>query len=136
MHTVWHLKGNIHSYTKFTLNCWKYGIKSIFSGKPGNNNFVFQEIEYMYRLFSLFSFPSAAILDFMTSFGCRYCCKENLLCATIGQPYDVTKAKMAIDSRKILKAKIGDNVIQLFVTLKCYFHVFQKISISYCIANN
>ena len=54
---------------------------------------MFQENGYEYRLFSLLDFPPAAILGFMTSFGCRYAHKaDGLLCVTIRKPYDVMKS--------------------------------------------
>ena len=54
------------------------------------------KIKYNYHLFSLLSFLRTAILDFMTSYGCRYCqLAEVLLCETIEQQYDVMKSYVA-----------------------------------------
>ena len=54
------------------------------------------KIRYDYRQFSLLNFLGAAILNFMTCYGCRFCYSaEVLLCETIEQPYYVMKSKMA-----------------------------------------
>ena len=46
--------------------------------------------------FMLLNFMGAAILNFMTRYGCRYCYSlEVLLCKTIEQPLHVMKSKMA-----------------------------------------
>ena len=54
------------------------------------------EIIYDYRLFRFLNFARVAILDFVTSYGCRYCqWAEVLLYETIDQPYYVMKSNMA-----------------------------------------
>ena len=46
------------------------------------------KIGYDYRSFTLLNFIGAAILNFMTRYGCRYCYSlEVLLCETIEQPF-------------------------------------------------
>ena len=84
------------------------------------------KIRYDYRLFSLLNLLGAAVLNFMTSYGCRYCWSAEVLFlfTTIEQPYDVMKSKMAAPGN--LKAKIGDNQIPFCPILKYYFHVFQR----------
>ena len=49
------------------------------------------------KRFRLLNFLRAAILDFMTSLRCLYCCKAEVLlfAETIGQRSDVMKSKMA-----------------------------------------
>ena len=99
--SVFLLKGNLYSYTRFTLNFWKYSLKSNFFREQGNNNLVFQEFRYEYRLFLLLNFPRAVILDFMASFGCCYCHKaEDILCVTIEQPCDGIKSKMVASGKR------------------------------------
>ena len=69
----------------------------------------------------------AAILNFMTRYGCRYCYSlEVLLCETIEQPLHVMKFKM----------KMGDNQILFCQMLEKYFHVFQRNVKVDCIFNN
>ena len=80
-------------------------------------------MRYDYRKLSLLNFLGAAILSLMTCNGCRYCYSaEVLLCETIKQPYYVMTSKMAAHGKN-LKAKIADNQIMFFATLKYYFHV-------------
>ena len=49
----------------------------------------------------LSNFPRAAIFDFMTCHGCRYCLEaEDLLCETIGQPLHVIKYTQRLKNLK------------------------------------
>ena len=77
----------------------------------------------------------AAILNFMTRHGFRYCYSlEFLLCETIEQPLHVMKSKMAAPGN--LKTKMDDNQILFCLILEYYFHVFQRNDKVDCIFNN
>ena len=77
----------------------------------------------------------AAILNFMTRYGCRYCYSlEVLLCETIEQPLHVMKSKMAAPGK--FKTKMGDNQILFCQMLENYFHVFQRNVKVDCIFDN
>ena len=56
--------------------------------------FVCVKIRYDYRLVSLLNFLGAAILNFMTCYGCRYCYSVEVLLFETKQPYYVMKSKM------------------------------------------
>ena len=82
-------------------------------------------------------------INFMTCYGCRYCYStEVLLCETIeqlGSPFlsnRITSWNPRWRRPANLKAKIGDNQILFCLTLKCYFHVFQRNFKVDCIFNN
>ena len=73
--------------------------------------------------FSILNFPGATILDFMTSYGCRYCQQaEVLLCETIEQPYYDTKSKMAAPGKFRMKNRQSSNSVlsDTEVLLPCF----------------
>lgn len=54
-------KGNLHSYTKLTLNCWKQCLNFKFQFEKKNQHS--SVLKYDYHVFSLLNFPHVAISD-------------------------------------------------------------------------
>ena len=110
--SVWYaasFKGNLHSWSKLTLNCWKYYLISNFVGKHGNNISVSDKTGFwLWPLFpfsisrappSWFSWCNAVARLFHT--------KELLL--TDNSDYCVTSRNLKWRCPGNIKSKIGDN---------------------------
>ena len=65
------------------------------------------------------------LVDFMTSFSCSYCHKDDLFCVTMGQPYNIMKSKMAA-CRKF-KSK-NRQYIKFLGTLNYHSHALQTMN--------
>ena len=84
------LKGNLHCYNKWKLNCWKYSLNFNSLKNKCKEHFNARKYGYEYRLFSLLNFPRAAILNFYDVKWLPLLFRIDLLLyATIEQPCDV-----------------------------------------------